>query len=190
MGRILKQALMVASLAAVVAAAIAVAAPDGDSGGDRPRGERGMRQAHNRLLAGAAEDLGVSRAQLRAALRDAREAVGPPARPEGDDTIDELEQRMEEHCRKVTDAVGEELSVEGDRVREAFESAAKERIEQARENGRISEEEAEQALSRLEDKDCVLLGPGFIHRAGPGGPGCGPGGPGGPGGPHAMPPPA
>jgi hypothetical protein len=176
MRRFVKNAVMVAALGALVGASITVAAPGGrDDGGDGTRENRFERRldgpprggpVRGALLREVANKLSVSRRQLRAAMREAHEAVGPPGPPR-DRSSGDFREQMEQHCTKLTDAVGKELGKSGGDVRSAFKSAALEGLDKAVERGRLSRERADRIRSRIESRSCVLLPPIGLRCGGP-----------------------
>jgi ribosomal protein S20 len=174
MRRFLKFAIVAGAIGALVGASISIAASSDSKSGTRNDGPRkhGLRfhrapLARGAVLKSAADKLNVSPTQLRNALRDAFESVGPPEPPK---TMDRNAFRaaMQQHCTAVTDAVGKTLKKSGDDVRSAFKSAATEQVDKAQSSGRITEAQAKRIKSKLNSESCVL--------AGPGGHGCGPGG--------------
>jgi hypothetical protein len=188
MRRFLKFVIAAGAIGALVGASISIAASSSsDSSGTRSSGKSaprlGLRFHHapgarGAVLKSAADKLDVSPTQLRNALRDAFQSVGPPQPPK---TMDRnaFRQAMQQHCSAVTDAVGKTLNKSGDDVRSAFKAALKEQVDKARSAGRINETQANRIKSKIDSESCVLGGPG-----GPRGLGCGPGGRG-----HMGPPP-
>jgi hypothetical protein len=73
------------------------------------------------------------------------------------------------------DAVARHLGVSSEELEDATKAAAIDQVNQALENGRISDEQAEELKSRIESGEAPwLFGPGFFGfrgHAGPGGPG-------------------
>jgi hypothetical protein len=120
-----------------------------------PQGGRGMRGGpHDGPLEVVAEALGMTVDELRAALADGQ-------------TIADL---------------AEAKGVALEDVASALAAAQAERLQQAVENGRLTQEEADAKLAEMEANILAHLESGeFVGPAGPGGPGM-PGGCGGPGG--------
>jgi hypothetical protein len=185
MRRFLKFVIVAGAIGALVGASISIAASSSsDSSGTRSSGKAAPRMglrfhrgpvARGAVLKSAADKLDVSTTQLRNALRDAFQSVGPPQPPK---TMDRnaFRQAMQQHCNAVTDAVGKTLNKSGDDVRSAFKAALKEQVDKAQSAGRIDQTQANRIKSKIDSESCVL--------GGPGGPGCGPGGRG-----HMGPPP-
>jgi hypothetical protein len=79
------------------------------------------------------------------------------------------------------DSVAEHLGISSQELEDATKAAALDQIDQALEDGRITEEQAEELRSRIESGDLPglfgpgLLGPGPFELRGHGGPGDGPG---------------
>jgi hypothetical protein len=118
-----------------------------------------------------AEELGVSEDRLRDALEAVRRDLAPPERPRLDRPPSRAQ--MEMRCNEFTDALAKELDKSGDEVRQAIKAASRKAVEEAVDDGRLTRNQADRILSRLDDAACL---PVFgLHRRG--GPGCG--GPGG-----------
>jgi hypothetical protein len=136
--------------------------------------ERGLEQLHAEreaeMLNERAEALasgldGVSVEQTRAALESVHDSIGEGQRPDPSE---------------VEAALAEELGVSVDELTEVRKSEMKQRLDQAVEDGAITEEQADEIRDRIDSGE---LPPGGPHGGGPGGPPHGgPGGPGGPGG--------
>ncbi len=194
-----KPIAITAAVLAIGAAGTAVAAPGGGvfGGGDREqrqaefaadlaqkldgvnrseveqgleelRAEREAEMLDERAEALASSLDGVSVSEARAALESVRESVGEGQRPDPS----ELEA-----------ALAEELGVSVEELSQARESEMKQRLDQAVEDGAITEEQADEIRERIESGELPPKGP---HGGGPGGPD----GPGGPGasGPYGGPP--
>jgi hypothetical protein len=189
MRRFLKFVIVAGAIGALVGASISIAASSSsDSSGTRSSGKAGPRlglRFHHRppfargaLLKSAADKLDVSTAQLRNALRDAFESVGPPQPPKTMDR-DAFRQAMQQHCTAVTDAAAKTLNKSGDDVRAAFKDALKEQVDKAQSAGRLTETQANRIKSKIDSLSCVLDGPGGRGRGcdGPGHMGPPPGAP-------------
>ena len=174
MRSIIRTALVAGLVAAIAAASLAIGAT-GQSGGKstsaKDRGAAMHRVLGRGYLADVADKLGVSTSKLQTALRNADQGLGRPKPPSGTDR-NEIDKQREQRCTAVTDAVAKELGTDGDSVRSAFKSVAKERIEKAVDDGKLSASQAKQMESRIDSSSCFLPPPPG------GGPGCdGHGGP-------------
>jgi len=162
-----------AALAIVVGASMAIAAPSnsGKAGkAGKARGAARALRAHGpdpaKQLSALAGELGVTSSELRSALDAAHQKLGPPARPSRRPSRSDMEKR----CTTETDALANELNLDGDKVRAAIKTVAKQGIEDAVKAGRLSRSRADRMESRIDSATCLPpLGP-FMHR----GPGCGP----------------
>jgi hypothetical protein len=155
-------------LAIVASVAVAVAAPSGDNrdgGGDR-RGDSvvlGPRQH----LSDLARELGVSAERLRDAFEQVRADLGGRPRRHH---FGERPRRadLERRCTQLTDALASELGKSGDEVRAAIESVLKADIEDAVDAGRLTRQQADRMIERIEDAGCLPppFGPLGLHRLG------------------------
>ncbi len=62
---------------------------------------------------------------------------------------------MEKRCTAITDAVAKELGKSGDEVRAAAKAVAKEQIEKAVKEGKLTRERADKALAKLDQRSCI-----------------------------------
>jgi hypothetical protein len=137
--------------------------------------EKGLEQIHSErqaeMLDKRAESLasgldGVSVQQAKAALETVHESVGEGQRPDPSE---------------VNALLAEELGVSEEDLDSARQAEMEQRLDQAVEDGAITEEQADEMRERIENGDLPKGGhPGGGHGGGP--IGAGPGGPGGPGG--------
>jgi hypothetical protein len=171
MRRWLKSAAAICTLLLAVTASVAIANQGTDGGSERSRDGVPFRPGPHgaRHLSALAEELGVSTEQLRDAFRAVRDELRPPRRPS-------LWQRpsreqLERRCVELTNALASELGKSGADVRSAIKTVAKEKVEAAREAGRLTEEQAERITARIDAAECLPPGPpgGHVCR-GPGGP--------------------
>jgi hypothetical protein len=163
-----------AALAIVVGASMAIAAPSNSGKAGTAGKSRGAARMSIRVqgpdpakqLSALAGELGVTPSELRKALDAVHERLGPPPRPDRRPSRSDMEKR----CTTETDALATELNLDGDKVRAAIKTVAKQGIEDAVKAGRLSRSQADRMESRIDSAACLPpLGPG-MH----GGPGCGP----------------
>lgn len=158
-------AVLVVGVVASVAVAATPKSSSGKGGAARLRVARPDPQQHGAALAKA---LGVTDAQLQSALTAVRDKLGPPPRPgSGRPSKSDMEKR----CNQATDALASELNLSGDKVRASIKSVAKDDVAAAVKAGRLSQDEANTILDRIDSAACL---PAFGPPGGPhGGPGCG-----------------
>lgn len=166
--------LVLGIVVSVSGAATSGSPRDGGAGSQSQDRMRAPGPPPGKHLGALAGELGVSESALRDALEAVREDLAPAQRPRRGQRPSRAQ--MERRCNQFTDALAKELDKSGDEVRDAMKAAAKKDIEQAVEDGRLTRNQADRILSRIDDAACV---PAFGFH-GRGGPGCG--GPGGRGG--------
>ncbi len=196
-----KPIAIAAAVLAIGVAGTAVASPGGSvfGGGDREERqaefasdlaqkldgvnanevEQGLDQLHSEreaeMLNERAESLasgldGVSVEQAKTALENVRESIGEGERPDPSEA-DAL--------------LAEELGVSEDDLTDARKAEMTQRLDQAVEDGAITEEQADEMRDKIESGEAGPGGPGGgPGHGGPGGPGHG--GPDGPGGPGSF----
>jgi hypothetical protein len=107
-----------------------------------------------------------------------------------DEQRQQMEQRHQEMEQQFIDALAKNLNMDASTVKAALEQTHKdmqaariEEIKQAVTDGKLTQEQADQIIQRMQQgpRGGSMMGPGG---PGFGGPGMGPGGPGGPGGPR------
>jgi anti-sigma28 factor (negative regulator of flagellin synthesis) len=143
-------------------------------------------------VAGAQQLPGTERVAQQPAEKPGR--PGPGERPQlTEEQRQQMEQRRQQAQQRYIDALARNLNLDPNTVKAALEQTHKDmqaariaEIRQAVTDGRLTQEQADQIIQRIEQGPPGPMmgpGPGF----GPGGPGFGPGGPGGPGGPRGGP---
>jgi anti-sigma28 factor (negative regulator of flagellin synthesis) len=124
------------------------------------------------------------------------EKPGQPGRPGNgerpqltDEQRQQMEQQREQAQQRYIDLLAKNLNLDSATVKAALEQTQKDlqaariaEIKQAVTDGKLTQEQADQIIQRMQQGPGPMMGPG-----GPGGPGFGPGGPGGPGGPRGGP---
>jgi len=154
-----------AVVAALVAASLAIAAPNGNGGSDGSAAK-----GKGRPLSDLASKLGVSASDLRAAFKAAHRQVGKPSAEE--------RAALEQRCTEVTNQIATKLGKSGDEVRAATKAAAKEGLADAVKSGKLDQARADAIAKRIGSKSCLPLGgpmmggpkggpPGGVHGDGP-----------------------
>ncbi len=175
-------AVSVMVLGAALAPGLALAqTPDAGTTTQEAGHRHGPRGLHGAALEEVADTLGVTADTLREAMRSVKEALKPAERPTEPPTEEEREaKRAEFHA-----ALAAELGVTAAAVEAAFEAAqpteeeiaafkaeriaeAQERIADALAEGRITQEQADAALERIESGERPF-GAGGRRGHGPGG---------------------
>jgi hypothetical protein len=160
------------ALILAIAAAFAVAASSNDGGsgqtntnspsanGNGPIGPPpvAFRRGPGPHLTALAKALGVSEAKLRDALESVRSDLGPPKPPGPGSPPSRAD--LEKRCTALTDALGSKLGKTGDEVRTAIKSVLKADIEKAVDAKRLTRQQADKILGRINSADCLPpLGP-------------------------------
>ncbi len=139
-----------------------------EQGLEELRSEREAQMLNERAESLASGLDGVSVDQAKTALENVRESIGESERPDPSE-VDAL--------------LAEELGVSEDDLTEARKAEMTQRLDQAVEDGAITEEQADEMREKIESGEARPGGPGH---GGPGGPGHGGPGEGGPGGPGSF----
>jgi hypothetical protein len=178
MGRIIRTAIMVAALGALLGASLSMAANRSSGQGANaqrqgpPRGLPAPNRVFDRTYeSSVASKLGVTVTQLRNATKATRRALGRPARPApGSEppTQAQMEQLRLQRCNAETDGIAQRLGKSAADVRAAFKSAALEAVDRARSRNRITQAQADRLKQRINSSSCFLPPP--PHRHGPRGP--------------------
>jgi hypothetical protein len=151
-----------------VAASVGLAAGGSDTSSRKARGAgvgfRAELKAPREHVAALAKELGVSENELRDALDAVRDKLDPPRFRPGDGPPSRAQ--LEKRCNEFTDALASELDKSGDEVRSAIKKVLKADIEEAVKDDRLTRQQADRILSRIDDAACLPFGPG------PGGIGC------------------
>ena len=152
-----------------VAASVGLAAGGNGTGSGKANGAgvglRAELKGPHEHLAGLAKELGVSENELRDALDAVRDKLDPPRFRRGDGPPSRAQ--LDKRCNEFTDALASELDKSGDEVRSAIKKVIKADIEDAVKADRLTRQQADRILSRIDDAACLPFGP-----PGPGGIGC------------------
>jgi len=147
------------ALVVAIAATVAEAATGGGSKGvskadvPAPPNLPGPR----RHLEALAKELGVSTNDLRTAFQRVREKLGPPEALRRGERPSRTE--LVKRCTEVTDALAKELGKSGDEVRAATRAVVKAQIEQAVKDNRLSRDQADKIIDRIDDRCLPPVGP-------------------------------